>query len=188
MAILENLNFDNLALRALPVDPIKENYTRQVPGAIFSLVEPGRVKNPSVVAYSAEALKLLDIDDAECKRGDFAQYFSGNVVLPGARPAVSPIFDYHAFRFYLHDVTKISWQIWQLTDIVREINGRADTPLNNPMTYLACLSFYYRRIAIVVINLDISLDNSETEPLCKNEHVKGDSLDDFLLCFDFSFL
>ena len=34
----ESLNFDNLALRALPIDPISENYVREVPNSVFSRV------------------------------------------------------------------------------------------------------------------------------------------------------
>lgn len=36
---LETLNFDNLALRTLPIDPITDNYVRQVRGACFSKVD-----------------------------------------------------------------------------------------------------------------------------------------------------
>lgn len=35
---LETLNFDNLVLRTLPIDPIKENYVREVKNACFSKV------------------------------------------------------------------------------------------------------------------------------------------------------
>lgn len=34
----ETLNFDNLVLRTLPIDPITENYVRQVKNACFSKV------------------------------------------------------------------------------------------------------------------------------------------------------
>ena len=34
----ETLKFDNLALRTLPIDPIAENYVRQVKNAVFSRV------------------------------------------------------------------------------------------------------------------------------------------------------
>ena len=35
---LQTLNFDNLVLRTLPIDPITENYVRQVKNAMFSRV------------------------------------------------------------------------------------------------------------------------------------------------------
>ncbi len=31
--------------------------------------------------------QLLDLPESECLREDFAEYFSGNKVLPGAQPA-----------------------------------------------------------------------------------------------------
>lgn len=34
----ENLKFDNLVLRTLPIDPITENYVREVKNACFSRV------------------------------------------------------------------------------------------------------------------------------------------------------
>ena len=62
---LEQLSFDNLSLRVLPVDPNPINVTRQVEGACFSRVQPTPVANPKLVAASPEALALLDIDPAE---------------------------------------------------------------------------------------------------------------------------
>lgn len=38
----ESLNFDNLALRSLPIDPVAENYVREVRGACFSKVSGER--------------------------------------------------------------------------------------------------------------------------------------------------
>lgn len=32
-------------------------------------------------------MKLLDLDEEECERPDFAEYFSGNKLLPGCQPA-----------------------------------------------------------------------------------------------------
>jgi len=84
---LENLNFDNLALRSLPVDKEQRNYVRIVRGACFSLVNPTPVRNPQTVAVAPSTLALLDLSPDEAKRPDFAEYFSGNTVIPGARPA-----------------------------------------------------------------------------------------------------
>eukprot|EP01112_Ceratiomyxa_fruticulosa_P016084 TRINITY_DN4826_c0_g1_i1.p2 TRINITY_DN4826_c0_g1~~TRINITY_DN4826_c0_g1_i1.p2 ORF type:complete len:631 (-),score=124.81 TRINITY_DN4826_c0_g1_i1:219-2111(-) len=84
---LETLPFDNLALRSLPIDPIKENYVRIVNGACFSMVQPAPLKNPVLVSYSKEAIELLGINEDEAKRPDFAEYFAGNKLLPGSQPA-----------------------------------------------------------------------------------------------------
>ena len=87
MATLETLNFDNLALRALPIDKEVKNYVRQVSGACFSRVEPTPVENATTVAYSSQAMSLLDLPEDELKRVDFAEFFSGNKLLPGAQPS-----------------------------------------------------------------------------------------------------
>lgn len=87
MATLETLNMDNLAVRSLPIDKELKNFVRQVQGACFSRVEPTPVENPSTVAYSASAMSLLDLLEDQIKRSDFAEFFSGNKLLPGAEPA-----------------------------------------------------------------------------------------------------
>lgn len=87
MATLETLNFDNRALRLLPVDKETKNRVRQVTGACFSLVEPSPVEKPQTVAVSRSALQLLEIPESQVTRDDFADYFSGNKLLPGSRPA-----------------------------------------------------------------------------------------------------
>ncbi len=65
MATLETMNFDNLALRVLPIDPEEENYIRQVSGACFSKVKPTPVEKPETVAYAANAMQV-SIDTKIC--------------------------------------------------------------------------------------------------------------------------
>ncbi|GFO46223.1 selenoprotein o [Plakobranchus ocellatus] len=85
---VETLKFDNLALRALPVDSSGDPSQRQVPGACWSLVTPTPVKHPVLVCASLPALALLDLDSpAEIAKPGFVQAFSGNTVLPGSQPA-----------------------------------------------------------------------------------------------------
>jgi len=85
---MENLTFDNLALRVLPIDPQEEVYPRQVPGACFSKVKPTPLQNPKVVAISPSALELLGLnpEDAE-KDANFVEYMGGNKTIPGSDPA-----------------------------------------------------------------------------------------------------
>ena len=87
MATLESLNMDNLVLRSLPIDKEVKNYVRQVPGACFSRVETTPVENATTVAYSTTAMALLDLPEQELQRDDFAEFFSGNKLLPGTEPA-----------------------------------------------------------------------------------------------------
>ena len=60
MATIETLNFDNLALRALPIDAEEDNFVRQVSGACFSRVKPTPVEKPETVAYAAQAMQVLN--------------------------------------------------------------------------------------------------------------------------------
>ncbi|GIY87104.1 protein adenylyltransferase SelO, mitochondrial [Caerostris darwini] len=87
MSKLNSLQFDNLALRRLPVDPIERNYVRTVNGACFSRVMPTPVTNPKLVAYSLSALSLLDLPEDELQMQELVEYFSGNKILPGSEPA-----------------------------------------------------------------------------------------------------
>lgn len=59
------LRFDNLVLRALPVEDGPRRTPRPVAGACFSLAEPTPLENPRVVAVSAPALELLGLDPSE---------------------------------------------------------------------------------------------------------------------------
>ncbi|KAG1714364.1 Selenoprotein O [Nymphon striatum] len=83
---LDTLNFDNRTVRSLPIDPEEKNFPRRVSGSCFSWVKPTPCLNPKTVSYSS-AMRLLDLDKKECERPDFAEYFSGNKLLPGCQPA-----------------------------------------------------------------------------------------------------
>lgn len=133
MATLETLKFDNLVLGELPIDPIKENHIRQVPGACFSLVQPEPVKNPQMVAYSHSAMALLDLDDKQMSRPEAAEYFSGNKLLPGSQTAAH-CYCGHQFGYfsgqlgdgaamYLGEVINLKNERWEI-----QIKGSGPTP------------------------------------------------------------
>lgn len=85
---LETLPFDNQSLKQLPLDKERRNFVRpQVKDACFSLCEPEPVKNPMLCAVAKRALDLLGLDWAEADRPEFAEYFSGNRLLPGSQTA-----------------------------------------------------------------------------------------------------
>lgn len=107
----ETLNLDNLALRTLPIDPITENYVREVKNACFSRVTPTPLKNPVMVVYSMSAIELLDLNEEQLKvicstirlinkinrikifvltylkRKEAVEYLSGNKLIPGSETA-----------------------------------------------------------------------------------------------------
>uniref|UniRef100_H3CSG3 Selenoprotein O n=1 Tax=Tetraodon nigroviridis TaxID=99883 RepID=H3CSG3_TETNG len=82
------LDFDNIALRKLPLDPSEEPGVRQVKGACFSRVKPQPLTKPRFVAVSHEALKLLGLDGEEVLHDPLGpEYLSGSKVMPGSDPA-----------------------------------------------------------------------------------------------------
>jgi len=81
-----DLRFDNRSLRALPADPEPGNSRRQVRGACYSRVQPARVVQPQLVAYSREVAEMLGLCAADCESPTFAEVFTGNRLLPGMEP------------------------------------------------------------------------------------------------------
>lgn len=62
MATLEELQWSNTILTELPVDASGRNQPRQVAGAVMVLVEPTPLRDPALIAASAEALELLGLE------------------------------------------------------------------------------------------------------------------------------
>ena len=83
------LEFDNRALRSLPVDPSAENRTRQVHGACFSRVTPTPVRGPRTVAVAADVAELLGLSPDFTRSQEFAEVFAGNRLLPGMDSAAA---------------------------------------------------------------------------------------------------
>ncbi|KAM9377891.1 selenoprotein O1 [Pholidichthys leucotaenia] len=85
---LERLDFDNVALRKLPMDPSEEPGVRQVKGACFSRVKTQAVTKPRFVAVSHSALALLGLEGEEVMNDPLGpEYLSGSRVMPGSEPA-----------------------------------------------------------------------------------------------------
>ncbi len=85
-APLSTLKFDNQFIRELPADLLSNNTRRQVLKACYSFVKPTTVKDPQLVAYSAEVADLLDLSYQDCDSELFTQVFAGNHLLEGMQP------------------------------------------------------------------------------------------------------
>lgn len=85
MQTLDTLHFDN-SFAGLP----PEFYTKQSPRGL---------DNPRLVAASANAAALLDLDPTALTQPEFAEYFSGNRMLPGAEP-LAMVYAGHQFGQY----------------------------------------------------------------------------------------
>ena len=80
---MRTLTFDNRWLRELPGDPETENFTRQVPNALWSSVMATPVKAPRLLAYSPEVAEMLGLAEAEMQDPAMLSALSGNSLLPG---------------------------------------------------------------------------------------------------------
>uniref|UniRef100_A0A8D3AE48 Selenoprotein O n=2 Tax=Scophthalmus maximus TaxID=52904 RepID=A0A8D3AE48_SCOMX len=85
---LERLEFDNVALRRLPLDPSEEPGARQVKGACFSRVRPQPLTGPRFVAVSHDALALLGLSGEGVANDPLGpEYLSGSKLMPGSESA-----------------------------------------------------------------------------------------------------
>src|SRR5260221_1395399 len=80
------LRSDNAFVRDLPGEPDGDPRSRQVNGALFSLVRPTPVAAPRVIAWSREMAATLGISEADIASPEFAQVFGGNALLEGMEP------------------------------------------------------------------------------------------------------
>ncbi len=86
MRKLEQLVFDNTFAR--------------LPAAFHSRLCPTPLPDPYLVSFNPAAAALLDLDPAQAARADFAEYFIGNRLLPGAEP-LAMLYSGHQFGHYV---------------------------------------------------------------------------------------
>ena len=86
MRKLEQLIFDNTFAR--------------LPDRFHSRLCPTPLPAPYLVSFNADAAALIDLDPAEAARADFAEYFIGNRLLPGAEP-LAMLYSGHQFGHYV---------------------------------------------------------------------------------------
>jgi uncharacterized protein YdiU (UPF0061 family) len=78
---MHKLPINNSFTNALPEDPIKENFTRQVTGAAYSQATPLTFKKASLIHVSKLA-EELGFDKEEIESAEFLQLFTGQVLYP----------------------------------------------------------------------------------------------------------
>ena len=84
---MSDWSYSDSKLSSLPLDPETQNYVRQVPGAVFSCVQPTPWSTPpELVSHSQEALELLDLDSKVTQTQEFLDWVAGNKVLTGSIP------------------------------------------------------------------------------------------------------
>ena len=87
---LPTLRFDNGFAATMPRDPRTDLAPRQVKGALYSLVQPTPVSQPTLLGWSKDVAASLDLpslaDDVISAASTLAAVFSGNQLLPGMVP------------------------------------------------------------------------------------------------------
>ncbi|WP_419838145.1 protein adenylyltransferase SelO [Candidatus Poriferisodalis sp.] len=83
---LDEIQFDNRFTAALPADPERDNFRRQVAGACYSRVAPTATPAPRLLAHSAEMMERLGFETGLLEDPQFAAVFGGSVVLDGMDP------------------------------------------------------------------------------------------------------
>jgi uncharacterized protein YdiU (UPF0061 family) len=96
---LDELQFDNSFTRELPEDPETHVKPRQVLGACYSRVKPGKASNPKLIAWSKEVADLLGLGSSLCESADFTEVFSGNRLL-NSMDAYASCYGGHQFGFW----------------------------------------------------------------------------------------
>ncbi|KAL3309349.1 hypothetical protein Ciccas_012104 [Cichlidogyrus casuarinus] len=96
-------NFENLAVKYLPLDTVAANYIRQVSNAFYSKVQPTPMSVPQLVALSEDAFALLDLpspDPHDVEQTSLlADYFSGNKIWPDSVP-IAHCYCGHQFGYF----------------------------------------------------------------------------------------
>src|SRR5438132_12927045 len=83
---LETLRFDNTFAR--------------LPEAFYAKVTPTPLENPFLAAFNPDAAALLDLDQEEAKRPEFAGCFAGQYLPPGSEP-LAMVYAGHQFGAYV---------------------------------------------------------------------------------------
>ncbi|MDB4297420.1 YdiU family protein [Flavobacteriaceae bacterium] len=80
------LTIKDVFLQELPADAEKENYTRQVENACYSLATPKETKAPKLVHVNKEVASSLGINEDDLNSDEFLKTVTGNKVYQGTSP------------------------------------------------------------------------------------------------------
>jgi len=139
---VNSLTFDNRFIKELPGDLEGSLQPRQTKQVCWARVSPTPVTQPTLLAYSSEVARLLNLSQEEVQSGDFLATFSGNALLEGME-AYATCYGGHQFGSWagqlgdgraigLGEVINQSGERWELqlkgagmTPYSRRADGRA---------------------------------------------------------------
>ena len=77
-----------------------DNTYARLPEAFYTRVEPTPLPGPYLVSFNPAAAELIGLNPDEAARPEFAEYFSGNRLLPGTEP-LAMLYAGHQFGTYV---------------------------------------------------------------------------------------
>ena len=77
-----------------------ENTFARLPDNFHTRLNPTSLPSPYLVSFNAKAAHFINLDSAEVHHADFADYFSGNIKLPGADP-LAMLYAGHQFGHFV---------------------------------------------------------------------------------------
>ncbi len=89
MTTLDNLRFDNTFAR--------------LPEMFYRRVKPTALPAPYIVSFNEKAAELIGLDAGEVSKPEFAEYFTGNKLLPNGEP-ISAIYAGHQFGTFVQQL------------------------------------------------------------------------------------
>ena len=110
-----------------------ENTFAGLPDTFHTRLNPTPLPDPYLVSFNADAARLIDLDSHESARADFAEYFIGNRLLPGAEP-LSMLYAGHQFGQFvpqlgdgrailLGEIRNRAGELWDV-----QLKGAGQTP------------------------------------------------------------
>lgn len=86
MTDLAQLDFESVFVDSLTGEHVGPNHPRQVPGVMFSRVQPTPVRAPRLLAWSEPLARQLGIDRPESDTAAAVHILAGNSLAPGMKP------------------------------------------------------------------------------------------------------
>lgn len=136
------LNIDNTFFSELSADTIKENFTRQVENACYSLATPIQTKAPKLIHVNSEVAKQVGFTVEDLNSEKFNNLITGNFIYPSTLP-YAMCYGGHQFGNWagqLGDGRAINlFQVLTDRSLTLQLKGAGKTPYSRTADGLAVL-------------------------------------------------
>ena len=96
---------DQILINSFPIDPVRQNYVREVQNVLFSVVYPKPLKGQPLLAAVSEivVMHIMDLDPFHINNTKFANFASGNMIMPGTEPLS------HRYIYFILQCVELEW-------------------------------------------------------------------------------